>query len=201
MLGALTMKPRGFTLIELMITLSVLGVLVAIAGPSMYDFVLTQRLRSINAQLVTDLQFARSEAATHNRFAYVRFNEVAGSVSCYVVYTGPLQAGCNCTRTPVCGETSTLLRTVALRADSKLRLRHVNGAGDEIASFDPKNGSMNVLSADTLIPQPVPFSIEAAIDSARTLRTVVTPAGRPAVCAPSGSSLSGATACPAPPPP
>jgi type IV fimbrial biogenesis protein FimT len=199
MLGAMNMKKYGFTIVEVMIALAVMGVLLALAGPSMYDFMLTQRLRSVNAQLVTDLQYARSEAATHNQYTYVRFNEVSGNVSCYAVYTGPLQAGCNCTRANVCVSAAKELRTVLLPADSKLRVRHVNSTGDEIVRFDPKNGSMNVLSADTLIERPVPFSIEAEIDSARKLRTVVTPAGRPTVCAPAGSTMAGAAACPVPP--
>jgi type IV fimbrial biogenesis protein FimT len=196
-LGTLTMKTRGFTLVELMIALGVMGVLMALAGPAMYDFILMQRLRSINSQLVTDLQFARSEAATNNRHTYVRFNEVGGSVSCYAIYTGAA-AGCNCTRSNVCTATARELRTVTFPVDSRLRVHHANGAGEEIMSFDPKNGSMNVMSADTLIPQPLPFVVTAEIDAARTLRTVVSPAGRPTVCAPSGSNVA-ATACPPPP--
>jgi type IV fimbrial biogenesis protein FimT len=192
-LGALIMKSRGFTLIELMIVLGVMGVLMALAGPAMLDFILMQRLRSTNSQLVTDLQFARSEAATNNRYTYVRFNEVAGSVSCYAIYTGAA-AGCNCTRSTVCGTTSQELRTVSFPADTKLRVRHSNAVGEEIIRFDPKNGSMNVMSADTLIPQPLPFTVAAEIDATRALRTVVTPAGRPTVCAPAGSNVS-ATVC------
>jgi type IV fimbrial biogenesis protein FimT len=139
-LGALTMKRRGFTLIELMIALGVMGILVAIAGPAMYDFILIQRLRSINSQLVTDLQFARSEAATYSNYTYVRFNEVAGSLSCYAVYTGTAAAGCNCTRATMCTASAKELRSVVLPADSKLRLRHANGTGEESFALTLKMG-------------------------------------------------------------
>lgn len=52
----------GLTLIELMITIAVVGVLLALAAPSFYEFMLVQRLKGVNAELVTDLQLARSEA-------------------------------------------------------------------------------------------------------------------------------------------
>jgi type IV fimbrial biogenesis protein FimT len=211
MLGPLMMLKRGFTLIELLITLSVIGVLVAIAGPSMYEFILTQRLRSINAQLVTDLQFARSEAATNNLFTYFRLSRTSGGLTCYTIFarksTTPEavlatfdtnSVNCKCTEANVCNEKANEIRTVLLPADMKVLVTQANGGATEIIRFDPLNGSMNVLSADTLIPEPLPFAIEAEVDAARKLRTVVTPAGRPTVCAPAGSSLS-SISCPVPP--
>lgn len=53
---------RGFTLIELMITLSILAILIAIAAPSFRDTIQNSRTLTIANDLTTALQFARSEA-------------------------------------------------------------------------------------------------------------------------------------------
>lgn len=52
----------GFTLIELIITLTIAGILLALAGPAMRDFILNQRLTTQANDFIADLNFARSEA-------------------------------------------------------------------------------------------------------------------------------------------
>lgn len=53
---------RAFTLIELMITLAILAILLAIAAPSFRDTIQNNRTQTIANDLTTALQFARSEA-------------------------------------------------------------------------------------------------------------------------------------------
>lgn len=57
---------RGFTIIELMIVLVVVGVLASIAAPSLRDVVVRTRLKTAASDLHTSLMFARSEAIKRN---------------------------------------------------------------------------------------------------------------------------------------
>ncbi|TAN13179.1 MAG: prepilin-type N-terminal cleavage/methylation domain-containing protein [Burkholderiaceae bacterium] len=57
---------RGFTLIELMTTITVLIVLVMVAVPSFREFVANQRVRNASFDLMAALTLARSQAITQN---------------------------------------------------------------------------------------------------------------------------------------
>ena len=54
---------RGFTLIEMMTTLSVLAVSLALAAPALGGFIRGNRVRAAQGELVSSLMLARSEAA------------------------------------------------------------------------------------------------------------------------------------------
>ena len=75
----------GFTLIELMVVVAIAGVLLLLVAPSFQDMIVMQRLRGVNAQLITDMQFARSEAVSRGRYARVNFGN-DGDQTCYVIY-------------------------------------------------------------------------------------------------------------------
>lgn len=56
----------GFTLVELVTTVTIMAILLAIATPSFRDFVLTQRAKAGAYDLVSSLVYARSEALKRN---------------------------------------------------------------------------------------------------------------------------------------
>lgn len=53
---------RGFSLVELLVVVTILGILGAFAAPAMSRFMQTQKVRSLAYDLFADLAFARSEA-------------------------------------------------------------------------------------------------------------------------------------------
>ncbi len=60
----ITRTASGFTLVELMVVITLLSILASIAIPSFDDSLLNSRLTSQSNRILAALQFARSEAAT-----------------------------------------------------------------------------------------------------------------------------------------
>jgi type IV fimbrial biogenesis protein FimT len=70
-------RARGFTLLELIVTVSVAAVLAAVVAPSFRAFLLNQRVRNASYELMSALALVRSEAITRN--ADVRMERLPGS--------------------------------------------------------------------------------------------------------------------------
>ncbi len=76
MLAEMTRRARGFTLLELMITVVIAAILATLAAPSFREFVASQRVRNASFDLMTALTLARSTAIT--RYASVDVVKPAG---------------------------------------------------------------------------------------------------------------------------
>lgn len=62
--GSSSKRSQGFSLVELMVAITILGVLLAIALPGFQSFVTSNRLTAQINELVGDLSFARNQAGT-----------------------------------------------------------------------------------------------------------------------------------------
>ena len=195
------MRERGLTLIELMVVVAVAAVILLLAAPSFRDLILMQRLKAVNAQVVADVAFARSEAISRGNFVQVRFQSISGAsgMSCYIIYSridslnSPL---CDCTA--VAGSRCTdartgEIRTVQLLNSESVKVTTPTGAVSHF-TLDPRTGGI-VLPPSDADEAPVDFFlIEALIDGSRRFRDIVGQSGRVSVCAPSGSRV-GVDAC------
>ena len=75
------MKTRGFTLVELLSTLAVAGILLTVGVPSMQDLIRNNRLTAATNLFVSSLNIARSEAIKQGRNASVCVSDTQNSCS------------------------------------------------------------------------------------------------------------------------
>lgn len=191
-------KRRGFTLIELLVVVVLIAVVLAITAPSFGNLIVDQRLKSVNAQLVTDLQFARSEAAARNKnvFFNYRFSSGAGR-ACYTIYVSQSSADvlCNCIVGSCTGVDQ--LRTVELRFADKIRLYLPAGETGDFA-FDSVSGGLAYGTSDFVDATPRAHMVDVGVvgePTGRLLRTNISPAGRPTVCSAGTKPVTGFSSC------
>jgi prepilin-type N-terminal cleavage/methylation domain-containing protein len=203
-------RTRGLTVIELMVVIAVAGVLVALAAPSMRGLISAQRVRGTNAELVTDLQFARAEAARRNQDVRVLFRST-DSLTCYVLYVQPDGlpaedpevingggASCDCARSGAPGDAVCIaepgreeIKTVRVQRSTGVTLGVTSDDGP-IIGFGRTSGRLVALSEGGTLPEPL---VVAVTGSPRgQLRTTVNETGRPSVCSPD-ASIAGVPPC------
>lgn len=80
---------RGFTLVELVVTLAIFGIMLAIALPSFLSYLPTMRLKGAARDISSTLQSARMEAVSRNTNCNVSFdiNNKSYTVSCTDITT------------------------------------------------------------------------------------------------------------------
>ncbi len=125
-------RRQGLTLTELMVTLVVAAVLLAISVPSMRELIARKRVEGVANELASDLRYLRSEAIQrHAGSLQVNFGIAAQPSTCYAVVTlGSILTStqCNCALAapPICadafGMTLKELKTVMLPGSTGITL-------------------------------------------------------------------------------
>lgn len=95
----------GLTLIELMITVTIGAILLALAVPQMREYIARKRVSGTATELASDVRLARSMVQQQNQHIWITFGSTT-DFTCYVLYTeGGGNEYCDCARTstPMCG--------------------------------------------------------------------------------------------------
>jgi type IV fimbrial biogenesis protein FimT len=151
--------PRGFTLIELMVTMFVLGILVTLGVPSFNDLVQNQRVKTAVSNFHSTLIFARSEAIKRNAEVTITRNGASWSNGWNVQTTDA---------TPVTLKTQPAFDHISLAASSS-----------ESLICYRRDGRLNTAAPNMPAPNLV---ISLADNSNVTARCIaVDPSGRPNV--------------------
>jgi type IV fimbrial biogenesis protein FimT len=170
---------KGFTLVELMVVIAVVLMLVSLATPSVRELLAVQRLQNVHAALVTDLQFARSEAVRRRQPLIFEVSGDANS-SCYVLFADAFGAGgCDCNRGPgqACWGSHTEIRAVQTPRSTSVSY---------VASSSVANRT--VFEMETGYSQrPGDFRVDLVSSPRGSLRVNLNATGRLASCSPDGS--------------
>ena len=184
-----TGRQRGFNLVEIAVTVSVLALLVAAAAPSMADFIRSSRVRSLAEATQNGLQRARSEALKRNQvvtFWLVSPNNTASPDStCTVVSNSGAWAVSLDDPTSHCDgpdSTTGLPRIVEVygpgAAGNNITVAGLAADGVTAASSVSFNGYGQRVGAGTLAN----IDISTADASSRLLRIQITPSGGIRMC-------------------
>lgn len=186
---------KGFTLIELMVALTVAAALATLAVPAFRDQFQKRRIKGAADNLYASLQYARSEAVKRNRGVHVNFTVTSTTNWCYGLSednnTRPLggaEVACDCATTPanciVNGQQKVV--TSADYPDVEITSDYGHAAGDNL-TFDPVRG--------TIVAANPTNDVTLGIGS-KLVRVRTTLLGQVQICAPSGSTLTSYQACP-----
>jgi type IV fimbrial biogenesis protein FimT len=195
MARATRQRRTGFTVIEALVTVAILGIVLAVAVPSAVDWIRIQRVKASAAELAADIQFARAEAVRRNWEVAIKF-ESNGQQACYTVHTTNVFGMCSCLlgEGNACPEAHSdnrfELKTVALPGSAGVSMAVNQNLAFESVRALPKG--LDEIGLSTGVS-----TLQADIDggSMRQLRVVTNTAGRPHICAPSGSKIVGFAPC------
>jgi prepilin-type N-terminal cleavage/methylation domain-containing protein len=164
---------EGFTLLELLITITVLVIIMTIGVPGLFDHMDRKRIDGAAHTFLSDVQFARAESIKQNKDVYIVLDAADW---CYGITDAASSATCDCSAGTGC-----TLNGIDHYVDSNsypgVTFASSLSAGSTI-SFDPVRG--------TLSPNGSLYFSSAQGTS--TLRVILHTGGRAKLCATAGSS-------------
>lgn len=206
--GMADQRIRGFSLIELMVTLSIVALLIAAVAPSVTAWLVDIRIRGLAESLVNGLQTARNEAVRRNQnigFYLVSSTDGMLTSSCtlssssgswVVSAQSPVS---HCTDTPSATTAPMIVATFSAggQASSSLAVTGLQTNESTAANMVTFNGFGRVVNSTGLGRIDVKSATSAS--RYRTLQVMISPTGSIRMCDPAVTSASDPRICPTPP--
>lgn len=162
-------KNAGFTLLETMIVVAIIGILAAIAVPSYQDMLEQNRLKQVAEGLKSDMQFARTEAIKRSMDIIV--SRTTGNAGAWCYGLSVTTPSCDCKQT-----------TVATTDDCEIK--SISGATYSTVNMDSGSGNSTFFfRRGTIFANGVTFST-----ANYEARVVFSDTGRIKICTPAGST-------------
>lgn len=129
-------RQQGLTFVEASAVLAVLAVLASMAVPGLREQIQRRQTEGIASELLSDLQFVRTESVARNERLRVTFGRAADGGSCYVIHSGAAGA-CSCSVTPACSDSALEFKSVRFAATAPAAI------SSNVASivYDPRHGT------------------------------------------------------------
>lgn len=180
----------GLTLVELLTVVAILGIVLAVAAPSLADMMNKRRVELIAAELSSDFAYARAEGGLRSRPVSLLFGSDAQS-SCYVVHVLGAIGFCNClnpegSECPPPPANQVFLKVARISTQRGVTL--VPSRGMPSVTFWPPHATLgDDLSTSVAIVGNRGFQLEARLNNL----------GRVLICDPNGSMGGSYKRCPA----